>query len=54
MGMVNRALLARASEKGIPIPWLFPIAGDPLEMILHLYAVEHLPALFPQPMKTRR
>jgi len=33
VGMVNRALLARASEKGIPIPWLFPIPGDPLEMI---------------------
>jgi hypothetical protein len=31
--MVSRALLARASEKGIPIPWLFPIPGDPLEMI---------------------
>jgi len=52
--MVNRALLARVSVKGITIPWLFPIAGDPLEMILCPYAVEHLPALFPQPMKTRR
>jgi hypothetical protein len=49
--MVNRALLARASAKGIPIPWLFPIADNPLEMILHLYAVEHSPALFSQPVK---
>jgi hypothetical protein len=32
--MVNRALLARASAKGIPVPWLFPIPGDLLEMIL--------------------
>jgi hypothetical protein len=52
--MVSRALLARVSAKGITISWLFPIAGDPLEMILCPYAVEHLPALFPQPMKTRR
>jgi hypothetical protein len=55
--MVSRALLERASEKGIPIPWLFSIPGDPLEMIFVMPTFTRwniIPGLFPQPMKTRR